>query len=299
MDILTIPHLVAEGRPREQAARLAAADSLRPVRPGMYLAPSVWDSMDEEQRHLARMRAAQLRLGAATVFGMESAALVQGIPVLAGRPGRPCVIVRPGGSRSSSLVRRVHAALAPGELEERNGFVLTSPLRTALDLAATLSPMAGAIALSDVARRFGVTPAAIEAAVDERRRFRGVRRIAFAAGEASRASESPLESLVLVRVRDLGFEEPEQQRTFEVDGLVYRVDFFWAEPGVVLEADGRMKYVGPEALWAEKLREDALRGVVRRFVRTTWEEAWDATALARKLEAAGVRRVRAPRPLTR
>jgi len=110
----------------------------------------------------------------------------------------------------------------------------------------------------------------------------------------------------MVRCRDLGFEEPDQQVALAgIDGRVYRCDFAWRDGQVLGEADGRIKYLddgerpGADALWAEKRREDALRFGRRAFVRISWEDAWHGDALATKLDRAGVPRIRRTRhPLT-
>lgn len=57
--------------------------------------------------------------------------------------------------------------------------------------------------------------------------------------------------------------------------MIGRVDFFWAEYRVIGEADGRVKYVdesSPEALWAEKLRQERLENAGFIVVRWTWSE---------------------------
>jgi hypothetical protein len=51
------------------------------------------------------------------------------------------------------------------------------------------------------------------------------------------------------------------------------VDFLWAEQRVVGEADGRLKYDGPAAVWSEKEREFDLSGTVLRVVRWGFDHA--------------------------
>jgi hypothetical protein len=64
---------------------------------------------------------------------------------------------------------------------------------------------------------------------------------------------------------------------------------------VVGEFDGRVEYDDPEALWREKLREDALRRLpeVRSIARWTMREAVTPAALAHVLLSAGMPVLRA------
>jgi very-short-patch-repair endonuclease len=54
---------------------------------------------------------------------------------------------------------------------------------------------------------------------------------------------------------------------------VARVDFLF-DGCVIGEADGRGKYTGPQDLWAEKRREDALRALGFEVVRWGWDDMW-------------------------
>jgi hypothetical protein len=71
-----------------------------------------------------------------------------------------------------------------------------------------------------------------------------------------------------------------------VDGrFLARVDFYWPDLGVVGEADGRQKYTD-DALWQEKLRQEALsdRGLV--IERWGWSVARRSAVLRERLERA-------------
>ena len=49
------------------------------------------------------------------------------------------------------------------------------------------------------------------------------------------------------------------------------MDLLLAEHGLIIEADGRVKYTGDE-LWAEKRRETRLRALGYRVERLLWED---------------------------
>ena len=74
-------------------------------------------------------------------------------------------------------------------------------------------------------------------------------------------------------------------------GRYFRVDFLWEKEGVIGEADGLIKYSSPEALRAEKIRQEDLE--VRGFQIVRWTLA-DMSAnperiIARISEALGRR----------
>lgn len=120
-------------------------------------------------------------------------------------------------------------------------------------------------------------------------------------------AESVGESVLRIRMHQLGFRPPALQSLISTGERTYRVDFEWREAGVVVEFDGRVKYRTPRAdspgvpdagvgsapeqtVWAEKLREDAIRSTGRRVVRVVWSDLVDRSRLERLLLAAGIPR---------
>ena len=199
-------------------------------------------------------------------------------------------------------MHRVRRALQTDDVVElANGTRITSLARTAIDLAASRSLLGGIAAVS-YALQQGVDHALLADGLRRLGPVTGVARARSALSRSSSGSESALETLVVVRCQDYGFELPEQQRVVTgLDGRSYRVDFAWRGGQVLGEADGRSKYADPalrdgrsaeEVVWAEKRREDALRPTCRSFIRFGWSDAWAGDALARRLESAGVPRQR-------
>jgi hypothetical protein len=164
---------------------------------------------------------------------------------------------------------------------------VTSPLRTAIDLARSGSLAQGVAALDHVLAG-GLDRSEALAEILRRRPFHGVGNVDRALNIAQGRSESPLESLSLARFAELGFAQPQQQHGILIGRDRYRVDFFWPEVGVVGEADGRLKYSSNEDLWREKRREDAIRREVAGFIRWTWTDAWTSTPLGALLRSAGI-----------
>ena len=95
-------------------------------------------------------------------------------------------------------------------------------------------------------------------------------------------SESAGESVSRVRLVQQGLPCPDLQREiYDADGrLVARVDFCWDEERTVGEFDGKQKYgrllrpgqTSEEVIYAEKVREDALRDVGWQVVRWLWRD---------------------------
>ncbi|MEV6768088.1 hypothetical protein AB0N05_05585 [Nocardia sp. NPDC051030] len=119
-------------------------------------------------------------------------------------------------------------------------------------------------------------------------------------------SESPGESLSRVRMHEFGLPIPELQTTVLNRTCVFiaRVDFCLPTLGVIGEFDGRSKYgrlLKPgdstaDAVYNEKLREDALRALGTQVVRWTWPDLTDFTAAANRWRTAITRATKAPPP---
>lgn len=287
--------LLACGYRSAEVRRLRASGTVVPLRPGAYA-----DSGDERlstpvQRHALLVRATVAQLGPDLVASHVSAALLLGIDVWAVALDRVHV-TRPGssgGRRSRHL--QVHVtALEPDEIVSVDGLQLTGPARTVADLLRSL-PFEKALVVADSAlHRHLVTRAEIATALARAPRRHGtaaaLRVLACADGRA----ESPGESRSRARMREAGLPPPELQvPVLGADGRALgRVDFGW--PGVVGEFDGRVKYgrllrPGQEpgdAVFAEKVREDAIRDTGLRVVRWTWPELEPFAAVAERLRRA-------------
>jgi hypothetical protein len=172
---------------------------------------------------------------------------------------------------------------------------VTSPGRTAVDLASTL-PFRDAVVVLDSAlarprKHSSATRAQsilqlaeLDAALSRRAPVRAHRKLAHARDFADGASGSPGESLSRVMFLEIGWPAPIlQQPFFDVAGKIGEVDFWWPEFGLVGEFDGFVKYsrgdmlhgrTPAEAAVDEKRREDRLRAHrdVRGFARWMWSD---------------------------
>ncbi len=299
--------LVAEGDDPRQAQRAARSGALTRVRRGAFVESRAWEAVRQEHRHRCLVLATVGAMRSPPLVSHESAATLQGIPLIGGCPDRVQVTAPIAtGGRSSTTVRRHGVSVVPPG-QSVAGIAVTVPARTVIDLARTRS-FASGLAAADYVLGAGLatTHELAEQAVLAGS-GRGTRRARLVVARADGRAESVGESLSRAQMYTLGLPIPDLQREFlDADGFVGRVDFWWEELRLVGEFDGRTKYARAagaardgavprmrsgtpaDVLWAEKRREDRLRRMGCGVVRWTWGEARRAETLAAVLGRAGV-----------
>jgi hypothetical protein len=268
---------------------------------GRYLRTSHWRALDDADRHAMTAIAAVSCLGSPVVASHASAAAFWGFPRLGPWPERVHVIdpaLTTG--KSGRSVQRHAGSLDAIDIVERYGVLVTTPERTALDLA-FWAPHRQAVVALDHAYRTGLATCddllrRLEARPTMRGRAKARAAIEFATGAANR----PGESLSRVVMHETGVAVPILQRSFRGPrGQKADVDFYWNDVRVVGEFDGETKYrdserwsgLSPhEVVIREKDRENWLRAhpEVDGFVRWTWRDALTPGTLPRVLRLAGV-----------
>ncbi len=202
----------------------------------------------------------------------RSAAVLHGLPLFR-LPDRPQVTARAErtlGKRSRTQV--YSAGLAEREISQWFGAPVTTPARTLVDLGRHDRRDAIIAADSALCEKL-VLRADIDIALRRAAGWPYSRRAAAVLELADPRAESPLESLVRLALHDDGFPPPELQYVIGP----YRVDFYWPQFAMVLEADGRLKYEAgtrgnDDQAWRDKQREIAL---IRYGVRTVERVVWD------------------------
>lgn len=265
------------------------------IDPGVYIATNAWPS-DEVVQHQLHALARQMRWPH-LVSSHETAALTHAQPLLntaRAVAGQPRFTRAPGAGARSSRQPRVTVRELPLDAVTEvltgvaQGLRVTTPARTALDLAAELDlPEALMLTddvarralrgfrggseedLSDAARQASMRPLKLTAVspVHDRRKVQRV----LALTDALR--DSPAESGSFGWFALAGLPLPRCQVRIETEDGVARVDFYWEDFGLVGECDGRIKYdgtYGPEAdvNVRQNIREQALRD--RGFVVVRW-----------------------------
>ena len=222
--------------------------------------------MPPRQLALARVVAAHRRLHAPHCFSHESAALVWGLPVWQVPAVTDVRTTTRPGSRAEPFLHR-HCEPVPAELvAEVNGLPVTSLALTAADCARTLAPL-GALVVLDAALRAGADRDEIADLLAPGRR--GVRRARALLSYADAGAESAWETATRLVLLRAGVPRPATQVE-----VVTRTGTYWADLGipqwrVLVEYDGRVKYTDPDAVFAEKLRQDAITETSQHFLRVT------------------------------
>lgn len=308
----TRQQLLAAGRTvRELRADVADGRLIRLHR-GAYVHAEDWARLWWEGQHLLKVLAVRAASpGDGPVFSHASAAVLWGLPLY--RMGDMPVQIVIDGTRHSRLIAGVvrrDMQLAAEDVDEIDGFRLTSLTRTTFDVA-RIATFDTAVACADAAlRRACVTGQSVVADADAQWRsdamnlarpgLRGVRQardvIRFADGRA----QLPGESVSRVRLRQLGFSKYELQIPITgAGGNQYWVDFGFPRSRTFGEFDGEGKYVdtalrgastAQAAVLAEKQREDDIRGVTGwRFARWGYDDIRTPDALGARLAAFGIR----------
>lgn len=250
------------------------------LRRGIYVEAAHLDSCygDDVRHHALDVAAALLSVRVDAVGSHHSAALLNGISLLG--PAPEYVALTCSGDHGHTEARYAGlqlraAALPPWHVTRAHGVVVTSPARTAVDLARALPFREGVVAVDSALRvSDGLLPL-VQQVLCECHVWPGIRRAGKAVAFADPASESVLESLTRLLFAEHHLPPPRTQVVLGDDrGAIARVDFYWPEYGVVAEADGLSKYRGdrPYALVAEKRRQERLENAGYVIVRLTWDD---------------------------
>lgn len=186
-----------------------------------------------------RIRAAALEVPGAVIGGW-SAVVLQG--VAAAPEGAPIELVvgaRHVRSRPGKILRQ--DVLGEHEVVRVDGVRVTSPIRTAVDLASRADHVAGVIAVDALAHHFEFHPEELLDHPVLRDNPRGRRRLLAAVADADARAESPPETRTRLLLRASGdIPDPVPQLVVCDDrGLfVGRVDFGWRELRTALEYQG-------------------------------------------------------------
>ncbi|WP_137723947.1 hypothetical protein [Prescottella subtropica] len=298
------------GAADHQLQRMCRNGTWQRIRPGRYADRALFDELGVYSQH--RLLAEETLLSASrdAVLSHQSAAVVHGLDLWR-TPLRLTHLTRdrPTGGRRTRH-RHVHSAtLTPNEITEVDGLRVTTSARTVVDLARTL-PFEQAVVVGDHAlHSLPLTSVDLAAAADLLPAHAGRRRAHRVLTQLDGRSESVGESRSRVLMIREQLPLPDCQSVlYDAGGKrLGRVDFLFESLGVVGEFDGRIKYgrlvsegaVPADVLWAEKLREDAIRDTGWQVVRWIWDELDTPDLVARRILDAATRAQRCPPPLGR
>jgi alkylated DNA nucleotide flippase Atl1 len=276
-------HLMQDGYAPDELRRMERDGRLVHIRRGAWAAADGLPAEDTaESRHLLLLRAVAAQVQPGAVLSHGSAAVLLGLPVWP----RSIERVHLTRNRSTGAKRRrdveIHAATLPtGHVTEVDGMPVTTLPRTGADLARLL-PFDQAVAAGDRAAAQNLDFGHLEDVLRSMEQWPGVRQARRVADFLDGRAESAGESVSRVRVAELGLPSPiPQYEVYDADGtMIARADFAWPDRRTIGEFDGRVKYGAllksgqrPEdVVYAEKLREDALRDAGWQVVRWIWAD---------------------------
>lgn len=265
-----------------QFRTLVRAGELVRLRRGVYATAKFANQAAENDvlRHIVRIAAAngsQRAKGA--VASHESAAMLHGIDLLKKPDDDVVRLTRPRGRYRNGAVRgvRFHSAAVPDDqVTEVLGIRVTTPARTVIDLARTMSYTEGVVS-ADSALRAGITTKAELAGMLEFcEGWPGTIRARKAVEFSDPRSESAFESAARVCFDQFGLPAPDLQVNIVDDQLRFigRVDFVWEKYKTIAEADGMGKYGNADDARNQIRRDIRLRAATYKVVHFTWAEVF-------------------------
>jgi hypothetical protein len=226
---------------------------------------------------LGELHAAVLACGEGAVVSHGTAAALWGI-----RDKPPVLIDITGGRQAGRKIDGVRCRRSrypgPEEIAVYEGIPCTSPARTLVDLAgmSSTASLRRAVERAAVLKRLDL--AAMDRALLEARRRRGVPSLRTIL-EDWRTDDgvlpdvrSEFEALVLPRLLAMGLPRPTCNETLRVDGERFIVDFLWKERRVVVETDGEGTHGTPIAFQRDRRRDQILVAAGYRVSRATWDQ---------------------------
>lgn len=226
------------GLSRKALATCLRERSVRRVLHGVYLRADQPDTVE------TRVACASLVIAPGSVVRDRTAAWIHGISLLTAAeqevlpPVETCV----GRFRAPSDRAGVDGGtrdLAEHDVTTVDGLLVTTPLRTALDLGCNLHRRDALAALDQFMRLHGIAREQLGAEAVRFFRRRGVVQLRQLIPLADARAESVRESWTRLAVIDAGLPCPEPQVWIEVDGVpTYRLDLAYRRHRIGIEYDG-------------------------------------------------------------
>jgi hypothetical protein len=250
------------------------------------LFPDVYVCTSVEVDHALRARAVAGLLLPTGVISGRSAAVLWGVPLADADDAVECTVgpdVRAGAVRGIALNRR---SLRPDEVVRRGGVRVTTPIRTALDLA-RISPEPDAVVCLDRLVRAGLVPLAVLGRAADALTGAGCRQVRRAVSLTDGLAESPQETRVRLLLHASSLPRPVAQHTVRrADGaFVARVDFAWPDRKLALEYEGAW-HGAVQQVGRDRRRLNALTAAGWTVLFVTAADLHDPVALIARIAAA-------------
>ncbi len=293
----TVADALAAGLGRWDVRRMLAAGEIRHIVTDAYIDSQTEETLDVRLQALSRV------VPGNCVICDVTACWVHGVEVLAD-PDRvwvpPVQLFRTSGR---DRLRRCGCAGGKRMIDlrmdvvEMRDLLVTTKLRTALDLGRLRSRRDGFIALNALARTGGFGRSELRAELPRFRGMRGVVQLRDLVLHVDPRIESPAESTVFLQIIDGALPRPEPQWVIrsELGVEMFRLDFAYAEIKLAVEYDGEAFHSSAEQQRRDRARRDYLRGHGWTFVVLQKEHVFGASPQTVALVRAGIDRALARR----
>ncbi|WP_245177119.1 type IV toxin-antitoxin system AbiEi family antitoxin [Geodermatophilus sp. DF01_2] len=250
------------------------------------LYPDVYACAGLEVTHAIRALAVTRLLLPGAVASGRSAAALWGVD--ARTPEDDVEVTVPPACRGGAVtgVRVTRRPLPADAVTRTRAVPVTTPLRTALDLARTLPPVDAVVALDALVRTGLVGLADVRGAVATAT-GRGCRRARDAAARADGLAESPQETRLRLVLHASTLPPPVAQHTVrDAEGrFVARVDFAWPEHRLAVEYEGAW-HGQPQNVARDRARLNRLTAAGWRVVFVTAADVYRPAQLLTRIAAA-------------
>jgi very-short-patch-repair endonuclease len=249
------------------------------------LFPDVYACASLPVTHRLRARAAARLLLPGAVLSGRSAAVLWGVDLRAADDDVECTI--PPSSRAGAVrgIRATRRALAAEEITERGGVRVTTPLRTALDLA-RIQPLVEAVVCLDRFIGSGRVSLAEVRAAAEDLTGPGCRMVRRAVARADGLAGSPQETRLRLLLHRSALPRPVAQHVVrDRSGFVAKVDFAWPEAKIAVEYEGWW-HGQPQNVARDRRRLNRLTAAGWTVIFATAEDVADPAALIARIAAA-------------
>lgn len=216
---------------------------------------------DEADSTALRANAAALVMSTHAVLCDRTAAWIHGVEVfryaeLDTVPPLECYVLRGHAPTDRRDCHGRTRDLLPEDWQLIDGVRVTTPIRTAVDLACTLRRREALAALDAFAREFALSTTQMNRLLWRYRRRRGVVQARELVQLMDPRAESRPESWTRLEIHDHGLPAPQPQFWITIGGVpTYRLDLAYPHLRIVVEYDGQEFHTSPEA----RARDEARR----------------------------------------
>jgi predicted transcriptional regulator of viral defense system len=293
--VVTLAQAISAGVAKYEIDRLCRSGRWRRVARAVYLV----DGSGELSRP-ARIRAAAMSLGPRAVVVLDTAAELYGIggllsagTVHVSLPGDSARTARP--TDPAIVIHQL--TLQPHAITSMNGISATTPQRTVADLILRVGRYPAVCVLDSALNQGWITIDDFPRICGLLRGRRGAVRARTYLVEADGRAQSPLETRARLRCVD-GNVAPDslQQEVRDDYGHLLGVgDLAWLRVRIIGEADGAGPHGTPEAVFADRHRQNNIMNAGWQVLRFTWQDTLRPDIIPAKVREAIVMRSTDPR----